>query len=121
MSFISHFIFQSFSNALALLAADYFIKDFIFKGNFIELIIAAFIFTLINVTLRPILKLILGPLIVLTFGLFSFFINVVILYLLDIFIENLIIEGYLALIFATFIITLANLIINLSAKKALKK
>lgn len=121
MKLIGGFIFHVFSNTIAILAAAYFVTGFIFKGNFIDLMIVAGILTIINIFIRPILKLILGPLIVLTFGLFTIVINAVILYLLDIFSKPLIIEGYLPLLWATLITAAVNFLINLSAKFLYRK
>ncbi len=121
MKFLGRFLFFIFSNLLAILIASYFIKGFIFKGGFKELLTTAFVFTIFNLALRPILKLLFGPLIVLTFGLFTIVINVLILYLLDFFIEFLIIEGYQPLILATFLISGVNFFINLTGKWAFKE
>lgn len=121
MRFIGGFIFGIFSNAVAILAAAYFVQGFIFEGSFVDLIIVAGIFTIINALLRPILKLLLGPLILLTFGLLIIVINAVILYLLDIFSQQLIIEGYIPLLLATLIIAIVNFLINFSARFFYKK
>jgi putative membrane protein len=116
MKLIGGLIFIVFSNAIALLAAAEFILGFTFTGGFIDLVIAAGVLTLANTLLRPILKLFFGPLIVLTFGFFAIAINAVILYILDILIDPLIIDGYIPLLWATLIIALVNFLINLSAK-----
>jgi len=121
MRFIGSFIIHVFSNVVALLAATYFVAGFVFGGNFVDLFIAALVLTLINAVIRPILKLFLGPFIVLTFGLFVLVINAVMLYLLDIWSAPLTIEGYIALFWATLIVTIVNLVINLAGKWFYKK
>ena len=118
MKFLFRFIFHIFSNALALMAASHFVEGFSLRGDFISLIIASLIFTIINAFLIPLLKLLLTPLIVLTLGLFAIIINVVGLYLLSRFSGFVGISGLKPLLIATLIIGLANLIINFSAKKA---
>ncbi len=116
MKFIRSIIFHIFSNAIAILAAAYFISGFSFSGDFIALSIAAAILTGINLILRPILRLLLGPLIILTFGLFTIIINAVTLYLLDILSDPLIIEGYISLLIATILFSIINAIVNFSAR-----
>ena len=116
MKLIGKFVFHIFANAIAILAASYFINGFKFIGGFVELVIASTILTLINTFVRPILKLLLGPLIILTLGLFLIVINAISLYLLDLWSEPLTIEGYTALLLGTLIVSAANLILNLSAK-----
>lgn len=114
-------IFSIFSNAMALLAADYFVKGFSFNGNFIELLFAAAILTAINIFILPIFRLLLGPLIVLTFGLFVIILNAASVYFLDIFIVSLTIQGYIPLLLATLILGLVNIIIDFAARMAKRR
>ena len=119
--FIGGLIFHVFSNALAILAAAYFVMGFVFKGNLSELLILAAVLTLINTFLRPILKLFLGPFIVLTFGLFTLVINTGILYFLDIYSPNLTIQGIQPLFLSTVIIAAVNFLVGFGAKFFYKK
>ena len=116
MRFISSLIFHFFSNFIAIIAATYFLKDFKISGDYKTLIIVVAIFTLINLFIKPILSLIFKPFIFITFGLASILINALMLYLLDFFSADVTILSTETLIFATLIISLINIIINLSAK-----
>lgn len=82
--------------------------------NFALVIVAL---TLINLLLKPIMKLALLPVIILTFGLASFLVNALMLYFLDFLLPAVTIEGFLALIIATFILTLTNTIARSLGKK----
>ncbi len=116
MGFLGNIILHVFSNAIAILAAVYFITGFSFTGDFIALLIAAAILTFINLILRPILKLILGPFIVLTLGLFLIVLNAITLYLLDILSNPLTIDGYSPLLLATLLFSIVNGLIGFSAR-----
>lgn len=121
MHFLARLIFYFFSNLIALFAVVYFIKGFEVSPGFNNFLLVAAVLTLINVFFRPILKLILTPVIVLTFGLGIFLVNALMLYLLDKLLINITITGIVPLIYATLIISLVNLIINFSAKKIYKE
>ncbi|MGC9046953.1 MAG: phage holin family protein [Minisyncoccia bacterium] len=121
MKFISRLILHIISNAIALFLASHYVQGFIFNGSLTDLIVTALLLTLANIIIRPILKLIFGPLIFLTLGAFTFVINVVIIYLLDIFVKPLTIEGYGALIIGTLFITVVNFIFNILEKGMYKK
>ncbi len=108
MKFIGKIIFYIIVNALAIWAAAYFVPGFVSQGNWIDLLIAAVILTLINVFVRPLLKFIFGPLVVLTFGAFLFVINIITLFLLDKFSASITINGLIPLFLATVIISLNN-------------
>lgn len=116
MRFIGGIILHTAGNAIAILAASYFIVGFDWNGNFPELLVSAAILTAINMFLRPILKLFLGPLVALTFGLFIIVINAITLYLLDIFVKPLTIQGYTTLLLSTLLFSVINTLISSGAK-----
>lgn len=108
MKFIGKIIFSVIVNALAIWAAARFVPGFIFQGDWFALSMAAIILTLINFFIRPLLKFLFGPLILLTLGAFLFVINIVTLFLLDKFSPSITINGLLPLFLATVIISLIN-------------
>jgi len=116
MKFIARLILAFVANAIALWAASYFISGFIISYELYNFLIVAGLLTLINLYLKPIVKMILSPLIILSFGLFTLIINAALLWALDLFSQNLTIDGLLPLVYATLIISFVNLIIHFSAK-----
>lgn len=121
MKFIAKLIFQIFSNTVGIFAAAQLIRGFSFTGGFQELLIAAAILGLINIFLRPLLKLLFGPFIILTLGLFSIVINAGLLLLLDFFTPALTIGGYLPLLFASLLIGLINFLVTASGRTIFKE
>jgi len=77
-----------------------------------ELLIAATVLTAINLLVRPLLKLILSPVIVLTLGLGVILVNAITLYLLDYLMTSVTIVGLLPLLYATLIVSAVNLVIR---------
>lgn len=120
MRLISRLIFSYFSNLLAIILAGNLIVGFKISDNFINLLIVAGIFTVINLYIRPIIKMILSPLVLLTLGLFTLVINAGMLYLLDILSTNVTINSTESLIYGTILITAINLLLNFSAKHLIK-
>ena len=121
MKLFGRLVFSIFSNALAIMAASYVITDFVFDGDFIDLLIAAGILMVINTFARPVMKLVFGPIIVLTLGLFILVINALVIFLFDFFSPSITINGLLPLFLATLIIGAVNFLINFSAKFIFKK
>lgn len=103
-------------NGLALLVAAHFIPGFKLTSDLKEVAVIALILTALNFILKPVLKLILGPIIILTLGLGLFFVNAIVLYILDILTKNLTIETIPALIFASLIVGAVNFIFHLLIK-----
>jgi len=116
MKFISRLILSFVSNAVALWLAGYFVVGFEISHNPKSFLAVAAVFTALNVFLRPILKLIMSPIIILTLGLGIILVNAFVLYLLDFIMVDISISGLLALLYATLIISAFNLVIHFSAK-----
>lgn len=100
------------ANAIAFLAAGYFLPNFNITGSVTDFAIVIGILTLINLIVRPIIRLFLSPLILITFGLFNIVINGFILYIIDFYFENIKIDDIVTLLYATVIIGLINLILG---------
>jgi putative membrane protein len=115
---IAQLFWSLIGNALALLASAYFVAGFNLNINnwqaFAALVV---IFTVLNVVLKPIIRFFLGPLIVLTLGLFNLVITAGMLYVVDIYSENLTIVGLPALIAGTLSITIVNVLIQVFAHR----
>ena len=103
-------------NTIGLLAAANFIPGFTLSGDLATTIVVALVLTLLNMTLKPILRLFLGPIIILTLGLGLIFVNALILFILDILSKNLMIEGIPALLWGAVIIGALNFIAHLDRK-----
>lgn len=126
MKLIGRFIFHVFSNGIAILIAANLVVGFVFNGDLYGLAIAAVVLSIINTFIRPIVKMVLGPILVLTFGLFIIVINAISIFLVPYLLNALgfgspiVIQGYLPLLFATLIISAVNLIVGFAAKMGYK-
>lgn len=104
-------------NAATLYAADYFIDGFEIAAGWQNLAIVAVIFTLINTFIKPVIKLILSPLIIITLGLGLIFVNAAMLYFLDFISNSVIISGITPLIYATIVISITHFILSFFVKR----
>ncbi len=111
------FIVQILTNGLAIFLADYLLPGFVFEGDILTLFIAGLILGLINFFIRPILKLISAPLIVLSLGLFILVINMGLLWLLEYFVNELTITGLWTYLWGTLIIGMVNMVFGYKGKK----
>lgn len=124
MLFLLRFIAKIAVNAGAVWLAARFIRgfeviphdfswlNFLNVSPFVQsLIVAGLILALLNAIIRPILKLLSLPLLIITFGLFHIVINLVILYIADAYFAELAISGFRALFFGSILIGIANAII----------
>ncbi|MBX4215443.1 phage holin family protein [Candidatus Parcubacteria bacterium] len=79
----------------ALFAAPYLIPG-IAIANFYTALVASFVLGLLNITVRPVLKLLALPLNLITFGLFTLVINAGIFWFLSTIVKGLDIDGFMA-------------------------
>lgn len=119
---IARIIIAVVVNALGLLAASTFIPGFHLTANLQELLILAAIFTALYLVLRPIVKLILGPFLVLTLGFGLIVVNAVMLYLLDFIAkkfmisQNLTVGGIVPLLEASLLLSVLNFLLHYAEK-----
>lgn len=111
------FIIRIIGNCLALYAAVWLINDFAFSGGIKEYLIAGSVLGLLNLVVKPILKLISTPFIILTLGLFTIVINALILWVVDYMFDFMMIPDITTLLLATVIISIINIIVSKFAKK----
>lgn len=115
---IMKLVVQILSNAIAIYIAAKIVPGFTFSGenSFAALLTAGFILGLINFFIKPVLKLISAPIILLTFGLFTIVINIAMLFLLAKFVPELAISGLAAAFWAMIVISAVNFFIGAFSK-----
>jgi putative membrane protein len=98
-------------NVIALM-----VTDWVFSGVYIErwgsLLLAAAVFGLANVFLKPLLTFIAIPLIILTFGLAYFFVNVAILAFTEWVVPHFSIDGFWTYVGAVIVMWLVNVMLG---------
>lgn len=104
------FIIRILSTLLGLWAADRLLGEFQVNGGWEGFLIAGVVLVLLNMLLRPVLKLISFPLIILTLGLFSIVINAFMLWLTASFTNYISFSDLTALFLATVIISAVNFV-----------
>lgn len=109
---VSRFLTTFIANAIAFAAAAYFITNFTLNFELTSFLLLVLVFTLINLIIRPIVKFVLTPFIIVTLGLFNLVITGGFLYIIDIYSENINISTTTALIYGTLIVTLVNLLLQ---------
>lgn len=104
-------IIHILANSIAIWTASRFVPGFDFSGNWQELLFAGAILGIVNSFIKPIVKLITFPLVLLTLGLFTVIINIVLLFLVANIVPYLIIANLWSAFWAVIIISLVNYLI----------
>ncbi len=111
---LTHLIAAVLGNGAALLVAGFVVDGFNLDLStgwqpFLALVA---VFAFLSLVIKPLLRLFLGPIIILTLGLFNLVITAGILYVVDKYAQNLTITSLPALAYGTIIITIVNVIIH---------
>jgi putative membrane protein len=75
------FLLRLLINGVALWVATLIVPGVTYSGGFLTFLAVALVFGLLNALVRPVLRLLTCPLMILTLGLFTFVINAIILWL----------------------------------------
>lgn len=116
MKLIARIVSAILINVVGLIVVRQFVPGFDLTTNLEEIAMISFALMALNFFVKPVLKLILGPMIILTLGLGLIAVNAVILKLLDFFFVALTIQTTLALLEATVILGAINLIFHLATR-----
>lgn len=121
MSFLLKFALKTAANAAALWAAWQYIPGFSITPHAFgdlatigitpamqSLIAGGLVLAVLNAVLRPVLRIISTPFIFLSFGLFHIVINAVILYIADLYLAELSVSGWKAMLFGSIFIGAVN-------------
>lgn len=110
------FVLRIVGNSVALYAASWFVAGFGFSDGIKEYAMAGAVLGLLNMTIKPILKTISLPVIILTLGLFTIVINALLLWLVDYIFDFINISDIMALVWATIVIAVVNMIVSAITK-----
>jgi putative membrane protein len=98
-------------NAIALYAAVAFVGDATLAG-WTSLLIAAAVFGVVNTLVKPVVKLLALPVIILTVGIALFFINVLMLWITDEIVGGIHFDGFASLVGASIVVWLVNMVLT---------
>ena len=101
-------------NSLSLWVASLILDKVTLTDNILQILFVGLIFGLVNALIRPFLKLISAPIIIVTLGLFTLIINAFLLWLVDIISGDILnVEGILTYLWASIIISLVSWVLSL--------
>ena len=99
-------------NLAALWVASELFDEMTYGDSFAVLAVAALVFTIVNWVVKPVLAILSIPIIIVTFGLAYFFVNVLMLVLTDAVVGDFEAGGFWTVVGATIVIWLVNLVIG---------
>lgn len=121
MRLLGKIIIVLLGNIVGLYLSSYFIKNGFYISPTIEAYLKiGLILTAVHIFIRPILKIVLSPIIFITLGLGIIVVNALILYIIDYALPELTISGLYPLVYATLIIGIISFFVNSSQKSIAK-
>lgn len=122
---MTRFILRWVINAIALYVAVLIVPGIEFRGDWVGVLWLALISGLLNALVRPILKFLTCPLIILTLGFFTIFINTALLLLttrigqaLNI---GITVDGFWSALLGSLVISIVSVVMSLFLRDELKK
>ncbi len=110
------FIIRILGNSLALYAATYLVPGFLINGGIKEYLLAGVLLGILNFFIKPILKVVSMPLILLTLGLWTIVLNALLLWAVDYVFDFVLVQNLTALVWATIIIAIVNVFVSATTK-----
>ena len=99
-------------NSIALVAAAWMVPGMHLTSDWVGIVIVAVIFGLVNTLIKPMIKLLILPLILLTFGLFAVLVNTAMLSFTAWITDYLALDGFGAALMGAIVISIVSAILN---------
>jgi putative membrane protein len=109
---LRRFVVTWFFNIVALWVAAELIDGIGYSSNEWVVVLAALVFSLVNIFVKPLVILFTLPLVILTLGLALFFVNLLMLYLTSWIVDDFKVESFGAAILATIIVWVVNTVLE---------
>jgi putative membrane protein len=113
MHLVRRFLFAWGANLLALFAAAELVDGVTYGDDFGTLVVAALVFAIVNMILKPVVKFLALPIILITLGIALFFINLLMLYVTDWIVDGFEIDSFGAAIWATIVVWGVNWVLQI--------
>ncbi len=101
-------------NVAALFVAAELVSGLSYGDDWWALVLAAFVFSLVNMVVRPVVFVLSLPLIVLTLGIALFFVNLLMLYVTDWLVPEFQIRDFGAAVLGTIVVWLVNWLLSVT-------
>ena len=101
---------------MALYVANLLVPGFIVSGGWKEYLLAGMVLGALNLIVKPVLKAISMPLIILTLGLFTLVINGLLLWTVDYIFDFVSINSLATLLYAAVIVSIVNIFVSRTTK-----
>jgi putative membrane protein len=99
-------------NVAAIWIASIFIDGVDYAEDYWILIVTGLVFSLVNLLIKPIVKLLALPLVIVTFGIVLFFVNLLMLYITAWIVPGFELNSFMSAIWATLVITVVNWVLT---------
>ena len=109
---LRRFLVTWFFNIIALWVAAELVDGIGYGDNEWVLVLAALVFSLVNIFVKPLVILFTLPLVLITLGLALFFVNLLMLYLTSWIVDDFSVESFGAAILGTLIVWLVNTVLE---------
>ena len=109
IGFGTKFVIKVLLNGLGLYLAQSYLSGFTLQGGIKNILISAVLLALLWSVLRPIIRLATAPLVWISFGLFNIVINMALLWVADMILPELSINGIPTLRLLSIILAIANI------------
>jgi len=116
-----NFLIRLIVNALALSAAAYLVSGITLSGGFLDVLLVALVFGVVNALLKPFLMILSLPFLLLTLGLFTFVVNGALLLITARLMSHFAVAGLGSAILGSIVISVVSMLLGGALKDEKKR
>ena len=103
-----HFLLKFLGTAAAIVLTVYIVPGVDAEGGWLTIFLAALVWSVISLVIKPVLTILTLPITIITFGLFAFILNALLFWAMTLFVPGFIVAGFFPALLGALVLSIAN-------------
>jgi putative membrane protein len=103
-----HTILKFLGTAAAIMLTVYLVPGVHITGGWVSILLAALVWSVITMVIRPVLTVLTLPITIITFGLFSFILNALLFWAMTLIVPGFLVSGFFAALFGALVLSILS-------------
>jgi putative membrane protein len=107
-----HTVLKYLGTVAAIMLTVYLVPGVTITGGWVSILLAALVWSVITMVIRPVLSILTLPITIVTFGIFSFVLNALLFWAMTLIVPGFLVSGFLAALLGALVVSILSWLID---------
>lgn len=107
-----HTVLKYLGTVAAIMLTVYLVPGVTITGGWVSILLAALVWSVITMVIRPVLSILTLPVTIVTFGIFSFVLNALLFWAMTLIVPGFLVSGFLAALLGALVVSILSWLID---------